>query len=144
MKIVLFVLLVWLGACSQATVVGPGHSQELLEFLPVPPGPILAVIHVVDEDGRPFRPDHAWWYYPPDEEGRAEEVLSRCLDRGCTRWGVTGAKGRIYVGASVTRAIPNNAYCWITGYDARPVELSASSVPEVTLRLDRRESCYES
>lgn len=125
--------------CSADDLAGP--SETGLALLPAPEGEPRVIVHVVDEAGQPFRPDQAWWYYAPGEQGRAGEYEARCADDGCTRWAVTGATdGRVYVAASYQREHPDS-YCLFGGYDAMPVEVETGAVPEVTLRLEEAEMC---
>ncbi len=129
---------VLLVGCSADDLTGPRGP----ELLPAPEGPTRVLINVVDGEGRPFRPDQAWWYYYTPVEGeRTDEYEAVCVDAGCTQYAVTGAAaGRVYVAASYSRdhADPSCAY---GGYDAMAVEVAEGAVPEVTLRLEESESC---
>lgn len=128
-----------MAGCSTDDLTGPREAGRTLH--PAPEGEPRVIVRVVDEAGQSFRPDQAWWYYTPDEQGRAEEYEARCANEACTRWAVTGAAdGRIYVAASFEREHPD-PYCSFGGYDAMPVEVEEGSVPEVTLRLEEAEMC---
>src|SRR3989344_6708155 len=98
---------------------------------------INAYFNIVDKSGQPFKPEKAWWYYPPNG-GQVKEYPARCLNEGCTRWGVVGATGkRIYVAARFSRKCPESlSYCVYSAYNASPIDLSSGSAPEVTLVLE--------
>ena len=123
---VLFAALVFSGCSANAP---PGTDTQVL-------------VNVIDGAGHPFRPDRVVWYYPPDDQGRAEEHAALCAGQDCTSWIVTGAtRGpRLYVAAWYRREHPS-ASCDYSGFDAMPVEVLEGSVPEVTLQLIELESC---
>ena len=133
------VIVLTLFGCSADDLTGPGETGRTL--LPAPEGEPRVIVNVVDEAGQPFRPDQAWWYYAPNEQGQTDEYEARCVNTGCTRWAVTGpTDGRVYVAASYQRE-HSDPFCLFGGYDARPVEVQAGEVPEVMLRLEEAEMC---
>jgi hypothetical protein len=142
MKTALPLLLVALVAGCSAADPTPSAETQKPTFLPAPGGETRIIVTVVDGDGEPFRPDYAWWYYTPDEQGnQAKEYEALCANEACTRWAVTGAEaGRVYVAASYQREHPD-PYCLFGGFDANFVELTTESVREVTLRLEENEMC---
>ena len=131
--------LAFLVGCSGDDITGP--TEPVHGLLPAPEGEVRVLVSIVDGEGQPFRPDQAWWYYTPNEQGQADKYETRCVNSNCMRYAVTGAaEGRVYVAASYRRE-HSDSHCLFLAYDALPVEVVAEAVPEVTLRMEEHLAC---
>ena len=125
----LFIICILLIGCSENNLTGPNSDYQVL-------------IKVEDLNGKPFKPDRVFWYYPPNEQGDTEEFEAESINSDNTEFKVDSAEiGRIYVAAEYRRDRPDHPYCYFHAFDAGPVEIEENSIKEITLQMEIQERC---
>lgn len=128
-KSLLFVIFLLLISCSENNSTGPKSDYQVL-------------IRVEDMNGKPFKADRVFWYYPPNEQGYTEEFEAISVNSDSTQFKVYSAEiGRIYVAAEYWRVRPDHPYCFYSAFDAGPVEIEENSKKEITLKMEINEVC---
>lgn len=125
----LFIIFLLLIGCSENDLTGPKSDYQVL-------------IKVEDMNGKPFKPDRVFWYYPPNEQGDTEEFEAGSINSDSTQFKVDSAEiGRIYVAAEYRRDRPEDPYCFFIAFDAGPVEIEENTMKEITLQMEINEMC---